>query len=362
MNRPDLGPWLARCRWPAPAGADGAGTGSIPTPARAAEPAAAGADGDAGTDGPTGPAGRLALAVSGGADSSALAVLAAAAGFAATVYHVDHGLRPGSPAEADRVRALAEDLGFAFVGLAVEVPAGANLEARARQARYGVLPAGVLTGHTMDDLAETVLLNVLRGAALDGLAPMTGPYAHGRVTRPLLALRRRDTEAVCAAWGVEPVQDPTNGDGRYTRNRVRTELLPLIADIAQRDPVPVLARQAGLLGADADYLDRLAAPLDPTDARALRSAPEPLARRALRAFVRSGDEGHPPSEAELERVMQVVRGERVACELGGGRRLRRSAGRLELSAPPRPDRIGEGPLGRGSPGAAGPQRRPVGAP
>jgi len=101
--------------------------------------------------------------------------------------------------------------------------------------------------------------------------------------------------------------------------------------------VPVLARQADLLSADADLLDELAAPLDPIDTRVLRDAPLPLARRAIRRWLRSpaafGDpEAHPPSAAEVARVLGVVRGEAAGCELAGGRRVRRSSGRLEVRA------------------------------
>ena len=105
------------------------------------------------------------LAVSGGADSLALLVLAARAGLDVVAVHVDHGLRPGSDREADVVAAAAAAYGAAFEARSVRVPPGPDLEARARQARYRVLPAGVLTGHTMDDQAETVLLAMLRGAA-----------------------------------------------------------------------------------------------------------------------------------------------------------------------------------------------------
>lgn len=276
--------------------------------------------------------GPVDLAVSGGPDSSALAVLAAAAGLKGTVHHVDHGLRPGSEGEAAAVATLARSCGFAFCGWRVSVGEGGDLEARARKARYEVLPAGVMTGHTMDDQAETVLLNVMRGAALDGMA---GMGAAGRertsVRRPLLGIRRTDTEEICRLAGVCPVTDPTNAEPRFRRNRVRHELLPLIADIVEREPVPVLARQAELLAADAALLDEMAGALDPTDARALREAPSPLARRALRAWLRAGDEAHPPSLAEIERVMEVVRGERAACQVSGGRRVARKAGRLSLT-------------------------------
>lgn len=270
------------------------------------------------------PGTAVACAVSGGADSLALLVLAAAAGCEVTAVHVDHGLRPGSDAEAVVVSIAAERAGARFVSERVEVAPGPNLEARARAARYRALPAGALTGHTADDQAETVLLNVLRGAALDGLA------GFDPTCRPLRLLRRRDTEAICQACGLTPVADPTNVDPAHRRNRVRHELLPLLDAIAQRDVAPVLARQADLLRADAELLDALAAGLDPTDARALGAAPVPLARRAVRTWLRAGDEQHPPDAATVERVLAVARNEALACDVGGGRSVRRSAGRLHL--------------------------------
>lgn len=270
-------------------------------------------------------------AVSGGPDSLALLVLAVAAGLEVTAVHVDHGLRPGGPGEAAAVAAAARRLGARSRSLTVAVGDGPDLEARARAARYGALPVGVLTGHTADDLAETVLLNLLRGAALDGLAPMAGP---GRgACRPLLGLRRADTEAVCAAARLTPLRDPSNADLRHRRNRVRHHLLPTLAEVAGRDPVPVLARQAALLADDAALLEALAAEVDPTDVAALRAAPAPLARRAVRRWLRHGEEAHPPSSAEVARVLAVAAGDAVACEVAGGRRVWRRAGRLHLDPP-----------------------------
>jgi tRNA(Ile)-lysidine synthase len=258
-------------------------------------------------------------AVSGGADSTALLALAVAAGCRATAVHVDHGLRPGSAAEADSVAANAARLGAAFEAVRVDVADGPNLEARARAARYAVLPAAVLTGHTADDQAETILGNLLRGSGLDGLAGM-GPDRH-----PLLGLRRSETRAVCADLDLPIVEDPSNADPRHRRNRIRHELLPLLDVIAERDVAPVLARQAGVLRAEAELLDALAAALDPTDAAALAAAPPPLARRAVRRWLA---DPYPPDAAAVERVLAVARGEAVACEVGGGRRIRRSGMRL----------------------------------
>ena len=282
-------------------------------------------------------AGPVWLAVSGGPDSMALMVLARVAGLEGTAVHVDHGLRPGSDREAGIVATVAAALGFDFDSRRVDVRAGTDLEARARRARYEALPDGVLTGHTMDDQAETVLLNVLRGAALDGLSAMR--QRPDRL-RPLLGLRRYETEEVCRRAGIDPLRDPSNADPRFRRNRLRSEALPLLCDVAGRDLVPVLARQAALAAEDVDLLETMASNIDPCDVSALRDVPAPLARRALRRWLRSappggGDDLHPPSAAELARVMDVVEGRYTACELSGGRRVSRRAGRLALTPAPK---------------------------
>ena len=291
--------------------------------------------------------GPLVCAVSGGPDSLALLVLAAATGRGATAVHVDHGLRAGSAAEADVVAAAARLLGAAFRSVRVAVAEGPNLEARARAARSAALPPGAATGHTMDDQAETVLANLLRGSGLDGTAGMRPGGRH-----PLLALRRSETRAVCESLGLEWVVDPSNDDPRFTRNRIRHELLPLCAAVARRDPVPVLARYADVVRDEAELLDRLAerAVPDPADARSLASAPVPLARRAVRRWLREAGaapagttppapgDSHPPSFAEVGRVLAVAANGPAATELSGGRTVRRSKGRLTLgpAVPPGP--------------------------
>ncbi len=275
-------------------------------------------------------------AVSGGPDSIALLALAVAAGCRAHAVHVDHGLRPSSAAEAEVVCEAARALGATFETVTVAVRPGPDLEARARRARYEALPRGALVGHTADDQAETLLLNLMRGSGLDGLAAMRpGPAGLRGVRRPILALRRSETAAIAAALGLRTVRDESNQDMRFRRNRVRAELLPMLADVSGRDPVPVLARTAQLLAQDAEMLAGLATGVDPTDVRALRAAPRPVAQRALRAWLRQGQgvEQHPPSAAETERVWQVVNGAAKACELAGGRRVSRSKGRLRLSVP-----------------------------
>jgi tRNA(Ile)-lysidine synthase len=277
----------------------------------------------------------VACALSGGADSAALVVLAAAAGLRVEAIHVEHGLRPEAAGEADLAAAIARRAGASFRSVRVEVAPGPNLEARARAARYAALPDGVLTGHTADDQAETVLLQLLRGAGLDGL----GGIAPG-VRRPLLALRRHETRTLCAELGLVTADDASNRDRRFRRNRVRHELLPLLDAIAERDVVPVLTRQADLLRAERDLLDGLALELDPTDARALAVAPVALARRAVRRWLAVG--GYPPDAASVERVLAVARGESTSCDLTAGRRVARRQQRLRIIAaePPAGPRTG----------------------
>ena len=265
----------------------------------------------------------MVCAVSGGADSLALLALAVAAGCDVTAVHVDHGLRPGSAGEADVVAGAAARYGAKFRSVRVELVAGGNLEARARVARRRALPPGAATGHTADDQAETMLLNLLRGAGLDGLAGMRSER------HPILDLRRAETEAVCAAEGLKPFTDPTNADPVHRRNRVRAELLPLLNGIAQRDVTPVLARQAALLRAEADVLDVLAAALDPTDAVALMKSPHALARRAVRRWLTDGQD-HPPDAATVERVLAVAHGMAKGTDVGGGRRVLRTQNVLRL--------------------------------
>jgi hypoxanthine phosphoribosyltransferase len=258
-------------------------------------------------------------------------VLAVAAGCDVTAIHVDHGLRPESATESAVVAEAADRFGTRFLAEQLTLEPGPNQEARARAARFGALPEGVATGHTMDDQAETILLNLLRGSGADGLSGMEPGTRH-----PLLGLRRHETHAVCTALGLTPVQDSSNDDPAFLRNRVRHELLPLCADVAGRDPVPLLARQAGVLRDEVSLLNvlaRTAAP-DPQDARALAGLPTPLARRSVRRWLQADAGGdtasYPPSLAEVERVLAVAAGRAVATEISGGRRVRRSAGRLAV--------------------------------
>jgi tRNA(Ile)-lysidine synthase len=273
------------------------------------------------------------LAVSGGPDSLGLLLLAMEAGLVATVHHVDHHARATSGDDVTFVRRVCEGLGVDFVLHDVLVEPGPNFESRARSARRGAMPPDVLTGHTMDDLAETVLLNMLRGAGLDGLSPMVNDP-----TKPLRDVRRTALHDFLDASALVAVHDESNDSPDFRRNRVRHELMVVLDDIAGRDVVPILARQAVLLYDERTWLDELAVDdrsvtLGDADCRELRTWPRARLRRWLRAQLRSADEGdgsHPPSADEVERAIEVVRGEVVATELSGGRRLARRDQHLSL--------------------------------
>ena len=272
------------------------------------------------------------LAVSGGPDSLGLLLLALAGQLGVTVHHVDHHARPTSSKDAEHVAELCAQLGVAFLGHDVDVESGGNFESRARAARRRVMPASVLTGHTMDDLVETVLLNMLRGSGVDGLTPMVGD-----ATKPLRDLRRRALHEYVASSGFAALHDETNDSPVFRRNRVRHELVPLMDEIAKRDVVPIIARQAALMHDERMWLDERAHD-DPTtlgdaDCRDLRQWPVARLRRWLRTQLREPDHGdgaHPPSADEVERALGVVRGDVVATELHGGRRLARRGQRLTL--------------------------------
>lgn len=273
------------------------------------------------------------LAVSGGADSLGMLLLALEAGLEVTVHHVNHHARKASEDDAAFVRNLCSELNVACLIYDVQVDPGANFEARARAERRRVLPEGTLTGHTMDDLAETVLLNMLRGAGLDGLSPLVADP-----TKPLVKIRRRDLFDLVLEAKLEARHDETNDDLSFRRNRVRHQLLPLMCEIAERDVVPILARQAELVYEDRRWLSLLGAAdeqfsLGDVDCRELKEWPLARRRRWLRAklcFIDEFDEVHPPSAAELERAERVIVGDVVATELQGGRRLSRRGQRLAL--------------------------------
>ena len=128
------------------------------------------------------------------------------------------------------------------------------------------------------------------------------------------------------------VDDPSNAAPRFTRNRVRHEVLPLLADVAGRDPVPLLARHATLAGEATGLLTDLVADVDPTDVRSVVDLPDDLVRLAVRRWLTDVVPGPPPDQASVDRVLDVVRGRVVATEVAGGHRVCRSAGFLRFES------------------------------
>ena len=216
------------------------------------------------------PQGALVLvACSGGPDSVALAAALAfeapRAGIRAGSVVVDHQLQVGSEDVARDAADLCRAMGLDPVEVtrADVRTTGAGLEADARAGRYAAISEVadrlgalmVLVGHTRDDQAEQVLLGLSRGSGARSLAGM--PVRRDRFVRPLLALPRATTEAACAAYGIEPWDDPHNRDESFRRVRARRLLASLEGDLGPGFGA-ALARSADLLREDADFLETLA--------------------------------------------------------------------------------------------------------
>src|SRR5918993_543356 len=202
--------------------------------------------------------------VSGGPDSVAMLRAVVSLGGAPAVLHVDHGLRgEQSREDADFVRGLCARMGVACEVRRLRLDGGSNLQERAREARYRIaeevadglgLPT-IATGHTADDVAETVLMNLARGSGLRGLAGI--PPMRGRVQRPLIEVTRREVLQYLHDLDQPYRTDPTNLMGKYARNRVRLEVLPVLQDLypgAARN----IARAASLAREDLEALEDLA--------------------------------------------------------------------------------------------------------
>lgn len=190
---------------------------------------------------------RVLVGVSGGADSAALLHLLAALGPSVTirlvVVHVDHQLRAGSSGDAEAVAALAQALGVPMERITRDVRRetagrGWSLEDAARRVRYDAFRDAatrhsanrLALAHTADDQAETVLMRLIRGAGLTGLTGIPRSRSFGALTiiRPLLGIWRSELLAYLAHHGVAFCDDPTNRDPAFLRNRIRTQLLPLL--------------------------------------------------------------------------------------------------------------------------------------
>lgn len=238
------------------------------------------------------------VALSGGPDSLALTA-AAATVLPTTALIVDHGLQSGSAEIAATAHQQAMALGCVAARiLTVRVGTDGGPEAAARAARYAALDhardgSAVLLAHTLDDQAETVLLGLGRGSGARSIAGMRAcdpPWY-----RPLLEVRRSATLDACAELGLTAWDDPHNRDPRFTRVRLRREVLPLLEDVLNGGVAEALARTAAALREDTDALDALAEQHwaaarsgDGLDVAALRDLPAALRRRVIRVWLLSG--------------------------------------------------------------------------
>ncbi|MGX5695728.1 tRNA lysidine(34) synthetase TilS [Agromyces soli] len=268
------------------------------------------------------------VALSGGADSLALAAGAAfegpRGGGRAGAVIVDHGLQPGSADASAAAAAKATALGLEPVLVRrVEVAGdGRGPEASARDARYAALDAAaretgaalVLLGHTLDDQAETVLLGLARGsgaASLMGMAARQGRYA-----RPLLGIRRAQTRQACLDAGLEPWDDPHNLDPAYARVRVRERVLPVLEAELGPGIAEALARTAEQLREDEqafdeqieEFIEEICEPAEAgiaVSVAALEANPAALRQRIVRHVVAS-EFGVSLSRAQTLAVTRLV--------------------------------------------------------
>lgn len=239
---------------------------------------------------------EVAVALSGGADSLALAAAAVARAWSVTALIVDHGLQQDSAQVAARARSQALALGCSdAVVLSVTVDGVGGLEAAARSARYAALEQArdgrpVLLAHTLDDQAETVLLGLGRGSgarSIAGMRPWDDPWG-----RPFLDRRRTETRSYCDELAITAWEDPHNVDSRFVRVRLRHEVLPLLEEVLGGGVAEALARTALSLQDDGDALDAQARAAFPgaqglaiSDLRGLTPA---VRRRVIRLWILAG--------------------------------------------------------------------------
>ncbi|QVL51204.1 MAG: tRNA lysidine(34) synthetase TilS [Thiocapsa sp.] len=244
-----------------------------------------------------GPTGDCWVAFSGGTDSTALLHAAAARADDAPgnlrAIHIDHGLHPDSPLWSDHCRRICDAIGVPIVVccLHLEPIPGESLEATAREARYRALAAVLrpgdlmLTAHNQDDQAETLLLALLRGSGVHGLAamPREAELGQGRLVRPLLDLPRTTLEQYVRSCGLSWIEDPSNASVRMDRNYLRNSVVPLLR-VRWPGLSATLSRSAGHCAEAAYLVDGLASELMEACAGA---HPGALGIRALGALERS---------------------------------------------------------------------------
>jgi tRNA(Ile)-lysidine synthase len=282
------------------------------------------------------------VAVSGGADSLALAAAARSVRPGCVGLIVDHGLQPASAQVAESAAKQLRSLGFQDVRLLrVEVDGPGGPEAAARRARYGALRDQaelILLGHTLDDQAETVLLGLGRGSgprSIAGMRPIDPPWG-----RPFLDITRQTTRAACTALGLAPWEDPHNADSRYTRVRLRHEVLPLLEDVLHGGVAGALARTAAQLREDSEALDVLAEELlvavgEEMNVTLLSQTPPALRRRVLRRWLLQNGVRE-LTDAHLRAVDDLIGNwhGQGGVWLPGGLEASRTHGRLRVVAGP----------------------------
>lgn len=276
------------------------------------------------------PDGKLIVALSGGADSAALAWLISQNGFEPGLVHVNHSL-PASQKMEKAARAVAERLDVDLEVLHVELEDGPSFEAAARNSRYEALDTvdgHVLTGHTADDNAETVLINLIRGTGLDGLTGI--PYHRPpHIYRPILEVTRSVTRELSTLAGLPFADDPANSDPAFTRNRVRGEVMPVLSQLNPQI-VGTINRMATNLEGDAEYL---AAQTPHVSDRVLPvsvalTLPEALAGRLLIEWLRANDVE--VSAGIMSRVWDVINGGSNSQELENGVVVERKGAVVEI--------------------------------
>ncbi len=286
------------------------------------------------------------IGVSGGRDSVALLHLLATRGHRLVVCHLDHGLRRESREEGRFVEKFAARLGCEFV-LKRENVAGrakrmkCSIETAAREARFAFFAKvarerGVrrlFLAHHADDQVETFLFNLLRGSGAAGLGAMRAISVRGdlEIVRPLLGVWREEIDRYIAEHGPEFREDASNADPRHTRNRVRREIVPMLANAFGREVRAALLRSAEILREEDAFLSALPE-LSLANARELsvselRPLPLAIQRRVLLAWLRARTVSEVGFE-EVERVRSLLAGRVAKVNLPGGKHARRRAGKL----------------------------------
>lgn len=274
--------------------------------------------------------GPLVVALSGGADSAVVAWACSQtrpSGSVRAVY-VDHGWEASGLLE-NAARAIADHLGLELEVVRIDIATGPSREGMARDARLEALAdaagdARVVTGHHADDAAETVLVNILRGAGVTGLAGI--PAAREPFLRPLLPYRRTELRALAEHLELPFIDDPSNQDLTLLRNRIRHELLPELSRRFDRDVAPVMVRTASNLAA----VDALLEEITPqvrivaddgailVATAPLTTAPRALAGRLARIVLRRANPPYAGTNREVEAVLGVAAGEMPRADLSAG--------------------------------------------